>query len=424
MHEARVIDSKRGWMVFGGVLLIAVIALSVLLRERRNAAIAASMAAMESAAASSPPAESATESAGEVARRAAIAAQGPIKHKGINAADSYKEAMGLYAGLTDDEKTMLSHWRDKGDPKAAAALYAKIQPIMDLLRSARKADYADWGLGPMNLQENSNIMARYNSIRDLASLAFWESNYRFQSDPDGAVSDLAATDAMGRSGDDSLIGLLVEYGVHFGGMNVLAQNAGAITSSAGPDLADIVNPAAAEQTFQSGLNGEASMLQALLDEYANPATRNQAETYFSQGLKLMNGPNASISPAEAVSEMQWLLQTEQALGGSLQEPDAQFQQWWTQKQAEAASMPLANTGLGSLEDVRTLAEGSVVESAMLAAGMALEQNDQAQFQSIIDPASGQPFTYTQTATGFQLGSALMKHNGRPVSLSFPAPAAK
>ena len=86
-------------------------------------------------------------------------------------------------------------------------------------------------------------------------------------------------------------------------------------------------------------------------------------------------------------------------------------------------MPAANTFIPGLTEAVNYLRTSIVASAMLQAGMALEQNDQAQFQSILDPASGQPFAYTQTANGFQLGSALQQR-GKPLSLSFSTPAAK
>jgi hypothetical protein len=63
----------------------------------------------------------------------------------------------------------------------------------------------------------------------------------------------------------------------------------------------------------------------------------------------------------------------------------------------------------------------VVQDALLNAGIALEQNNQAQFQTITDPTTGQPFTYTQTAGGFKLSSALRPSSGKPVTMDFGAP---
>jgi hypothetical protein len=420
MHEARATDPRRGRIVLGVVLLLTILVLLMVMREGRKSG-GANIAEPDVAAMSNP----SVESAAEKARRAAIAALGPIKRRGgINAVDLYKEAMGLYAQLTDAEKKMLERPRDKVDPKVAAALYAKIQPIMDLLRNGRKADYADWGLGPMTFGPAKN--AQVEKTLDLNQLARWDAIYRFQSDPDGAVDDLAAMEAMNRSENDSLFGLIVQKNMHLGTMSLLAQNAAGITNAAAADLAYITSPATTEQLFQNGMNANAAILQAELDEYANPATRSQAEPLFNNWSNFKNGKVVveRINPAEGVSEMEWLEQTEQAFATTLTEPEPQFQQWWTQKLAEAASMPTTSIALRKMALTRPQVEASITENAMLAAGMALEQGDQAQFQSILDPATGQPFTYTQTATGFQLGSASLIGPGKPVSLSFSTPAAK
>jgi hypothetical protein len=409
MNQARATYSRRGWVVLGAVLLM-VFFLWMLVREGGKGGSGSNTAIRAAQAESTP----AGEAAGEKARRAAIAALGPIKSRGVNAAGLYRQAMALYAGLTDEEKSMLNHWRDKPDPKKDAALYAKIQPIMDLMRRARKADYADWGLGQTDF---SGRGGQFKKEQDLVSLAFWDAAYRFQSDPDGAVGDIAVAEALGRSSDDSLLGLLLSEHFHSGGIWLLAQNAGSITSAAGPDLAYLISPAEAEQSFQNGMNGDVLGHKALLAEYANPLTQGESDIQKWAVYQ-------SVTPGALVSEFKWMIQTEQALGTTLSEPDAQFQQWWSQKLAEAASMPLATSqALPALEKSRNQMQTVLAEDAMLEAGMALEQNNQAQFQSILDPASGKPFTYTQKASGFQLGSAL-QNAGKPVTLNFSTPAAK
>lgn len=410
MHEARGVNSGRQRVLLAGVSVLIVVALLLLLRQRQYSAIGVNGAAATPSLISG----TAGESAAEKARRAAIAAQGPIKRRnGTNAADLYKQAIELYAGLTDQEKGQLK--RDaQPDAKTAAALFAKIQPIMDLLRRGRNADYVDWGLGGTGLQGMGNRTAQMTSIQQLALLARWDATYLVQSDPAGAISDMAAMDALGRSSDDSLLGLLVEDGIHEAGLEWLAQNAAAIPNADAIDFGAIVDSAAVEQGFQNGINGEAAMVQEMLNEYADPASRPQVEQYFHTG---------SITPQEAVSEMEWLAQTEQALGNTLEEPDVQFQQWWTQKQAEASSMPLASPALASLALARNVAQVSLVESPMLEAGLAMEQGNQAQFQSFVDPSTGRPFSYTQTANGFQLASPL-QYKGKPVTLDFGTPAPK
>jgi hypothetical protein len=262
-----------------------------------------------------------------------------------------------------------------------------------------------------------------NSIRNLALMSGWEANYRFGSDPGGALGDLAAEDALGRSGDDRLIGFLIENGVHANAMSVLAANGGEISGNGGADLSYLTDPAAVDQGYQAGMDGEAYAFQAMVDGFNDPANQARVVSFLNQFIHYPNPNNgpAGLSPAQVVSEFQWIEQTEEALGGTLQEPDAQFQQWWAGKQAEAASMPIAAGSLASLLPSRARAQTVLVQNAMVEAGLALEQGGQAQFQSIPDPITGQPFTYTQTASGFTLTSSFKSSGGKPVTLSFGAP---
>jgi hypothetical protein len=290
---------------------------------------------------------------------------------------------------------------------------------MDLLRSARKADYVDWEWHPTP-PSNGLLIA----VLNLMSLADWDAGYRFQSDPDGAVADLAAMVAVGRSEDDNMSGMIQGDGMQMDALNFIARNAGEISTAAGPDLAYIVSPSVVQQGFVSGLNGDAAALQAILDEYANPATQSQAVSRASLWFGLGESKNAASSPAALMAQVQWTIQMEQAGATALEEPDSQFQQWLSQESAGNTEAPVQSESLQLFAATRHVVQMIMVDDAMLMAGMALERNDQAQFQSIVDPVSGQPFMYTQTANGFQLSSTFLKRPGVPLTLSFSAPAAK
>ena len=402
MHDARAVFSRRGWLPLAAALVLAVV-LFIALRARREAAARLAMA-QEFAA---PSGETSNLSAAEQARRAAVAALGPIKHRGVNAADLYPQAITLYGGLTDAEKKMLGNW--KANFQADPALYAKIQPVMDLIRRARKADYSDWGVSDW-MENGQRLTAELNAVRRLASLAAWDSNYRFQTDPAGAVNDLAAMQAMGTSIDQNLEGFLIENGIHGIALNVLAQNAASITTAAGPDLLEITSDAAVQQDFQNGLNGDAAGLQTMLTLLSNPSTRSQAEAFL----------RAPGSPQEITSEVGWLIQNEQQLAAHFSEPYVQFQQWWSQKIVEPASIPFASQIVQAHSNLIAQAEASIIENRMLSAAGAYEQTGQPQALAATDPATGQPFTYTQTPTGFQLTSQFQV-NKKPVTLNFTTP---
>jgi hypothetical protein len=173
-------------------------------------------------------------------------------------------------------------------------------------------------------------------------------------------------DAIGRSGDGQLIGFMIDAGVHAMALSVLALNGGEISGDGSADLSYITDPAAVYQSYQTGMNGEASAFQAMVDEYNDPATQRHVVSFVNQYIQFEN-PNTnsgSLTPAQIVSALQWIDQTEEALGGTLQETDAQFQQWLAQKQAEAASVPLAAITLESVTPSRTVAQSILVRNLM------------------------------------------------------------
>ena len=408
MDEVRAIPLRRGRLLLVAALSLAFLAL-LIPGLREHLLTRAPLGFPPSASDSNP---LLPLSPSEQARRAAIAALGPIKKRpGVNAADDYKKALGLYNQLSRDEKSRLRDWRALGNPKSAAALYAKIQPIMDLLRRARKADYADWGLGPVELRK---AMPELQAIQVLSQTALWESNYRFQTDSDGAVSDLSAMEAMSSSVVEDLIGFLVETGAHAAGIQVLAQNAGSITPGAFTDLAYIMNPAAVQESFQIGMNSEASLQQRDLSTYSDPATRNASE------LQML--VNSGIAPDQVKSEVNWMIQTEQALGSTLQEPGAQFQQWWAQVQAQSASMSaLVVNPLSTLVSIRAKAQQSLAQASLLSAGLGMLHPDWPQAPSVTGLPKPDNMAITQGETQFKLVSSV---GGKSISLTFPNPVAK
>ena len=370
MHEARLTRPWRRWLALGVILLLlGFLALwTQISRLRRNGGDASGAGPGPAA-----PAGEAGDSAAEEARRAAIARLGPIKKReGTNGADLYKEAMGLYAGLTEDEKKMLADWKKMGDPNAAAALYAKIQPIMDLLRQARKANYWDWDIAPFRLDGSSQDQLREvaaaqqalgTTETQLGELAMWDASYRFQSDPDGAVGDLAAMEAMVRSTVESRLQWQPEQALHSEAVQLIAQNAGNVTNAAGQDLAYVLDPSAMEQTFQSGMSGDNQTAESLLNLYSDPATKSQAMAQFQAMADNENRfDRAGVTPEQVASEVQWTIQARQSFSSVLMEPDGQFQEWLAGERTQAGAYEpvVANRFLTNLENDRAQVWNAVV----------------------------------------------------------------
>jgi hypothetical protein len=158
-------------------------------------------------------------------------------------------------------------------------------------------------------------------------------------------------------------------------------------------------------------------MQALLDDYTNPLTRDAAVPSIQQWMNVEDRDGAAITPEEAEAELAWMERTERTLADSIMAPDGKYRQWWALKYSEAAAMPAAANRLRRLQELRGQTRVLMMENVLLAAGMALARHDQARFLAIVDPDCGRPFTCAPAGNGFQLCSTLML-GGAPVGLSF------
>ncbi len=128
---------------------------------------------------------------------------------GVDASTFYKDAFALYDALGVEERKMLNP-KEKVDADQAAALFEKIQPIMQLLRRAAKADYCDWGLGEPSVDRGSPHSSK---ALGLAKVAVWSANYRFTIDQEGAVDDIAVLSPLGHHTSDTLIAHILSVGI-------------------------------------------------------------------------------------------------------------------------------------------------------------------------------------------------------------------
>jgi hypothetical protein len=410
-------EKRLLWIAAGVGLAVLALILSIFAGPRGVSQ--SSPAEASGAAASASPALPAL-SAADAARRAAIAQLGPIKHReGTNAADMYHQANELYKQLSADDKKALRDLKKDLDPKRVADLTAKIQPIMQLLRDAVNANYADWGPYDFSPAQNQKHAEANGMTLALSGVARWDATYHLDSDPALAVSDLLAAGAMASNHSLDPTGYTISCSVHEDDLAVLEQDAGAFSSLSPQETALISDDTWISQDFKTMADSGASSFQNLLNQYLDPATHDQAATVTSQPFLSGTLPGAAPNAQGLEAELQWAVQALQQYGASVQQPDAAFQQWFAQMKAESASMPIGNLFYGNYDYFqmnRTY--------AMLAAGIALQQGNQAQFQSIADPATGQPFTVTQTAGGFQLGSPFKNYAGQQLSIPFSTRPAK
>lgn len=361
----------------------------------------------------------------KVTASAALAKQSPTPSHppGENAADIYKNAWVLFNALSDEEKNILSHPRQKVDADKADALFKKIQPIMDLLRHATNdATYCDWAMGPLTY--NSSL-PQLNLVQKLGMLAAWDASYLFPTDSSGALSDLAAQTQLGHSiGGQAVIGFLVEGSLNAVAIGLIKDNAATLSPDALSQAREMFNTSFAEQDFAQAMALEAELPRSIARALSNPQTREKTldslvgSTEGNDG-KMRQEFEAQIQTIPAQAE--WLAQVENDFVQKAQLPNAEFDAWWSQVSEDAKSKPLAAGALPALTSIRNRLRLGQVNQAMLAAGLAVLQSGPAQVASQPDPVTGQSFTYVQTAGGFELRSTF-QNKGKPVTMSFPPPA--
>jgi hypothetical protein len=349
---------------------------------------------------------------------AAVSSPTPPHPKGPNAADIYKNAFALYNALTPEEKNMLGKPREEVDAEKAAALFKKIQPIMDQLRQAKDAAYCDWAMGDMSL---SKPLPQMNLVMKLGAVARWSAGYQFlASDPEGAISDLSTQLQLGRSvGTQAAIGFLVETSLNQGVINLVCDNAAALSPEATGQALELLRASVPLNDFVQAMNAEAAIAAAMGDQLSNPEMRDQ----LPEQLKNLqaSGSAAQLSDADTVSQMKWCVQVEKDFAAKALLPDAEFNAWWAQVNQQAATQPVAAATLSALDMIRSKYQSAAVNNSMAAAGLAVMQNGPEQLASRLDPMTGMPFAYVQTADGFELRSTFQS-KGKPVAMMFSRPA--
>ncbi len=355
-----------------------------------------------------------------VVAKEASPAPTPTHPAGVNAADLYKDAFQLLNALSDEEKKIIAHPRDEVDADKAAALFEKIQPIMDLLRRAKDAEYCDWGVTVHPLRFDTP-MPQLNAVVKLGQLAFWDAGYRFSSDPDGAVDDLATRAHLGRTiGGESWIGFLAGSSFHAGVINLVSENAAKLSPENASQVAEMLDPSTLNEDFRNAVAGVAEMQQSFLDDLSDPQKRKKVLDSMGTEDRLQEVLHSPVQNLSA--QVKWLQQTEKELPQKAQLPDADINAWWAQVNEQARSQPLASPVLETMKGFLDRYRFNSVNSTMLSAGLAVLQNGAEALASFRDPTNGRAFTFVPTATGFELRSTFQYKN-KPVTLAFPTTTA-
>lgn len=375
-----------------------------------------------------PPTSSASAHEAVVTKSAPAAAvpveawQERATRTGVDASVYYKNAFVFYAALTDEEKKMFRQPIDELDEEKAAALFQKIQPIMELLRQGAEADYCEWALGEPSFDMK---LPHISKSLELGRLVHWSANYRFPSDSQGALADLQMQARLGDHLADTVIGWLVQMSMESGANKVLRQHAGTLDDAATLQAQGFLQSSTvgknAARAFATEVAGVEAMMKKLIGQ--SPAERVKV-------LQMMEAPGEKVlqpaiqrmlqDEAALTAEFQYLRQVEQQMAEAMPWPEAQYQAWWKGVESGLPEHPLAAMSLPALTGLRTRMQQTQVERAMLSAGLTLLQSGPEQLGRFRDPVTSAAFTYLPKPDGFELQSTF-KNKGKPVTMSFTRP---
>ncbi|MGC3988910.1 MAG: hypothetical protein QM796_04340 [Chthoniobacteraceae bacterium] len=347
---------------------------------------------------------------------------------GRNAADFYKQAWSLYKqlDLTDEEKQMLHKRSSKWDKTKAAELFEKIQPIVEMLRQAKNAAYADWGI---EFKKFSDRQPQFTATLGLSELLAWNAAYEFQDNPALAVSDLGINLQMGNSvGNAAMIGLLVNGAALGTAIDVLRGNAASLSPDLARQTIALIQISDLQKNLQAALQVESELQSDFILSIKNKP--DNLDLFFeSLGI---NGPTADPqenlrlrdfyknNPTKITDELEWAENISREFAQKAMLPETTFDAWWQSTRQTSSSMPLTHPAMQVLGGVRERMADLALQSSLFRAGLAILQNGDSVLTNYRDPITSQLFQLVPNADGSELQSTF-QYQGKPVTMQFSTP---
>jgi hypothetical protein len=330
-----------------------------------------------------------------------------------NAAAIYRQAFALYDALSNEQKEVVSNWRTNVDASVEAELCEKIQPICELMHQASVLTNCDWGLKrPITFV---TPLPHLSQCRNIARAAVWNATHCRTDEPTRAVDDLVATSRLGQIMSPGIIGHLVDLAIQNNVIEAVAEHASILANASDPRLEQLFTDAYCEEGLYRGIEQEGDMISALADEWAAMPPEEFAREMKS--LKNDDPKWQSLDPAQVLAAWRQVADLEREHASVLGATDAEYREWLARLQAVRETNPFVESFLPNFDPVTDRTQVVIVRSAMVAAGLAVMQSGTGALQSHPDPVTGQQFTYTHTANGFELQSGY-QFNCQPLKLSF------
>lgn len=278
-------------------------------------------------------------------------------------------------------------------------------------------------------------MPHLSAARTLARLVLVQSRLEAR-DGKGAdaADDWISTLALGRhaSSDNSIIGLMVDYGIEGLAVDAAAKDLPSLDKAALDRLAESLKklsprPALGRAVQVEQLIGQRWLIAHLKQDHdpqwrANLARMLGWEDPTNASVKILAGFDTPQSLAAKLAELDPLFdQVERAADM----PYDQFEKSWPAIQSLISATPAAQLVMvGDFQDVRRLEAAAKVRLVLLAAATDVVRAGPDTLRSHPDPFGAGPFTYSGQGKTFQLSSALTDREGRPVTLKVGNPPAR
>ncbi len=353
-------------------------------------------------------------------------ASASLPSAGQNAADLYKNAFALLDQLSAEEKEILRNPKKEVDADTAAALFARIQPIMELLRRAVQMPECDWALGAIGLD---TPMPHITKAMELAKLVRWQAAHQFPTDPDASLEDLLAITHLGRQLSGTVIGLLVEKAIDGIAVDVVRANLASLPDSTLGRLSEVLQLRTVDASAAEAFEGEMAFVRnagAMLRD-----SKEQREKLLGDMLSTSNNTEAdgslrrlALDPGALTAEIDYIIGIEKQMGEAVLWPETRFQTWRksVEEGVHSGQHPLARVVLPSLNGIYQRVQTARIQSEMLAAAVSVIQQGPEALSAFRDPATERPFTLVERPDGFELQSTFIVRD-KPLAMFFPAAAA-
>jgi hypothetical protein len=339
----------------------------------------------------------------------------------------YRKAFVLYAGLTDEEKMLLRRPAQEVPAGKASALFKRIQPILELLRSTKDGDDVSWEVEELTYDTPLPHVAW---VQDLGALALWSADYRFASNPAEAILDLQAQARLGDSLHRTMFECLTQMNMESQAGNMLRQHSAQLTRATMEAANDLVAARLATDIVENAASGELDVLETTAQKLQSqtPEERSKSLELLRARFQPVSGGKIDPALAEKMLDESWveseLELTREIAGQFTEEVRAsanQYESWWAEAQSRfRQDHPLAAIVLPAFNSLRGRLNHTQVEQEMYYAGISIIGGEEENSDDYSDPYADKPFFYTQKGGGFELRSHF-KENGKPLVMTFLRP---